>query len=176
MNNVKFLLSRSVIVGLCLVLLTGGTAVFATTEGGKKLLGFRPEVKISLSADVVRDSKPQPLDKKAVVKPGEMIFWNLVSENSGNANAEGYTTTAKIPDGTSYVAGTATGEASPRVSYSIDGGATFSDKPMIDEKQSDGSVKRVAAPVSMYTNILFKWENPLEAGSKLAAKYQVQVK
>lgn len=176
MHNAKSVFSRGVILLICLVLLTGGATVLARTEGGKKLLGFSPSVKISLSANVERDNKLQSINKQIIVKPGEIIHWSLVSENEGNGNAEGYKTVAKIPEGTSFIAGTAKGDASAKVSYSIDGGNSYSEQPLIEEKQADGSVKKVPAPVSTYTNILFQWENSLEAGQKLNAKYQVQVK
>ena len=176
MNKAKILLSRSVVVCLCLAILAGGATAFATTERGKKLLGFRPDVKILLSANVERDNKLQAMDKKTVVKPGEIIQWTLASENYGNANAEGFSSVAKIPDGTSFVAESAKSDDSVTVTYSIDGGNSFSKQPMIDEQQVDGSMKKVAAPVSMFTNIHFKWENSLEAGKKVTAKYRVSVK
>jgi uncharacterized repeat protein (TIGR01451 family) len=176
MNNAKFLLSRGMVACLCLVLLAGGATVLATTESGKKLLGFRPDVKILLSANVERDNKLLSLDKKTIVKPGELIQWNLVSENYGNASAEGYRSVANIPNGTSFVAGSAKSDSPAELAYSIDGGNSFSTQPMIEETQVDGSVKKVVAPIEMYTNVLFKWENSLEAGKKLTAKYLVKVK
>jgi hypothetical protein len=47
---------------------------------------------------------------------------------------------------------------------------------MIDEKQADGSINRVAAPVSMYTQVRFEWADALAPGGKLVASYQVRVK
>ena len=47
---------------------------------------------------------------------------------------------------------------------------------MIDEKQADGTIKKVAAPVSMYTQVRFEWADPLAAGGKMVASYQVRVK
>jgi hypothetical protein len=37
-------------------------------------------------------------------------------------------------------------------------------------------MKQVAAPVSMYTQVRYEWADPLAAGGKLAASYQVRVK
>ncbi len=176
MRNAKSVFSRSLILVFGLVVLTGGITVLAKTESGKKLLGFRPEVKISLTANVERDNKLQSIDPKVIVNPGEKIHWNLVSKNEGNANAEGFKTIAKIPEGTSYVNGTAKGEDSANIAFSIDGGKSFSNNPLVDEKQADGTVRKVSAPVSAYTNIQFQWENSLVAGDQLAAEYQVQVK
>lgn len=176
MRKGKSMFSRSVILVIGLVVLTGGITVLAKTERGKQLLGIRPEVKITLAANVERDNELQPIDSKVTVNPGEKIHWNLVSKNEGNADAEGYKTVVRIPEGTSFVSGTAVGDDSPKVSYSIDGGKAFSELPLIDEKQADGTIKKVPAPVSAYTNILFQWENSLLAGEQLTAEYQVQVK
>ena len=62
------------------------------------------------------------------------------------------------------------------VTFSLDGGKTFSKQPMIEEKQADGSVKQVPAPVDMYTQVRFEAERPLNAGEKFDAFYSVRVK
>jgi uncharacterized repeat protein (TIGR01451 family) len=116
-----------------------------------------------------------PLEKASVVKPGEVLDWTVVSENNGNAAARDYKAVAHIPRGTEFVAGTARADGAKAV-YSIDNGKSFSDKPMIDEKQTDGTVKRVAAPVAMYTDIRYEWSDPLAQGGKLSASYKVRVK
>jgi hypothetical protein len=46
---------------------------------------------------------------------------------------------------------------------------------MIDEKQADGTVKRVPAPLSMFTEIRYEWADPLAQGGKLSASYKVRV-
>jgi uncharacterized repeat protein (TIGR01451 family) len=136
---------------------------------------LRPEVKVQLSGSVKRDSRNLPLDKSIVVNPGEILDWTMTSENSGNAPALDYKAVGHIPRGTEFVAGSAKAD-SARTVFSIDGGKSFSAQPMIDEKQADGSVKRVPAPTSMYTEIRYEWADPLAQGGKLSASYQVRVK
>lgn len=135
----------------------------------------RPEVKVQLSAAVERDSELIPLEKAAAVKPGEVLDWTIVSENSGNAAAHDYKTVARIPRGTEFIAGSAKADGA-RAVYSIDNGKSFSDKPTVEEKQADGTVKRVAAPVAMYTDIRYEWSDPLAQGGKLSASYKLRVK
>jgi uncharacterized repeat protein (TIGR01451 family) len=134
-----------------------------------------PEVKIQLLGAVERDSKLMPLDKSTVVNPGEILDWTITSENSGNAAAFEYKTVGHIPRGTTFVADSAKADGAKTV-YSIDGGKSYSPQPMIEEKQADGSIKRVPAPVSMYTEIRFEWADPLAQGGKLSASYKVRVK
>lgn len=135
----------------------------------------RPEVKVQLAGAVERDSKLMPLDKSTVVNPGEILDWTINAENSGNAAALEYKTVGHIPRGTEFVAGSAKADGAKAV-FSIDGGKSYSPQPMIDEKQADGSIKRVPAPSSMYTEIRYEWADPLAQGGKLSASYKVRVK
>jgi uncharacterized repeat protein (TIGR01451 family) len=135
----------------------------------------RPEVKVQLSAAVERDSELVPLEKASAVKPGEVLDWTVLSENSCNAAAHDYKAVAHIPRGTEFIAGSAKADGAKAV-YSIDNGKSFSDKPTVEEKQADGTVKRVAAPVAMYTDIRYEWSDPLAQGGKLTASYKLRVK
>ncbi len=135
----------------------------------------RPQVKILLAGSVERDSALVPLDKSTVVNPGEILDWTIASENSGTGAAMEYKTVGHIPQGTTFVAGSAKADGANAV-YSIDGGKSYSAQPLIEEKQADGTVKRVPAPVSMYTEIRYEWADPLAQGGKLSASYKVRVK
>src|SRR5229473_66227 len=135
----------------------------------------RPQVKILLAGSVERDSALVPLDKSTVVNPGEILDWTIASENSGNAAALGYKAVGHIPQGTTFVSDSTKADGA-KTFFSIDGGKSFSAQPMIEEKQADGSVKRVPAPVSMYTEIRYEWSDPLAQGGKLSASYRVRVK
>ena len=62
------------------------------------------------------------------------------------------------------------------MTYSIDNGKNFSVQPTIEEKQADGSVKKVPAPASMYTQLRYEWADPLVQGGKVSASYKVRLK
>ena len=134
----------------------------------------RPEVKMQLSGAVERDSGLVAFEKTTVVHPGEILDWTIVSENSGNADARDYKVVGHIPQGTALVADSAKADGA-KTFYSIDGGQSYSAQPMIEEKQADGTVKQVPAPVSMYTEIRYEWADPLAQGGKLSASYKVRV-
>jgi len=157
-----------------LVLMIAGAAGFAQRHF---LLAnaARPEVNVQLAGAVERDSKLMPLDKSTVVNPGEVLDWTIDAANSGNAPALEYKTVGHIPRGTEFIAGSAKADGAKAV-FSIDGGKSYSAQPMIEEKQADGSMKRVPAPVSMYTEIRYEWADPLAQGGKLSASYKVRVK
>jgi len=135
----------------------------------------RPEVNVQLAGFVERDSKRMPLDKSTIVNPGEILDWTIDAENGGNAPALEYKTVGHIPRGTEYVANSAKADGA-RTVFSIDGGKSYSPQPTIEEKQADGSIKRVNAPASMYTEIRYEWTEPLAQAAKLSAAYQVRVK
>jgi uncharacterized repeat protein (TIGR01451 family) len=159
---------------LCLVAL-GAVAGFAQRHFAIAAAA-RPDVKVALAAAVERDNTLVPVEKANVVKTGEILDWTINSENSGNGAARDYKASSRIPAGTTFVPGSAKGEGSPEVTYSIDGGKTYWNVPTIDERQADGTVKKVAAPVSLYTNVSYQWADPLAPGGHVIASYKVRVK
>jgi len=136
----------------------------------------RPLVRIFLTGAIERDSKQIPVEKAGSVKPGEVVSFTMDSINEGDAPAREFRAVGQIPRGATFVAGSALGDANTQVSYSIDNGQQFSSTPLIEEKQADGSIKKVAAPVSMYTQVRFEWADPVAAGGKVVASYQVHVR
>jgi uncharacterized repeat protein (TIGR01451 family) len=135
----------------------------------------RPEVKVVLSGSVERDKKPISLDETVTVKSGEIMNWTITSTNEGNAPAREYKTTGVVPAGTQLVAGSVSADGSATVTYSIDHGKSFSAQPTVDERQPDGSTKKVPAPTSMYTQIRYEWVDPLNEGARLSAFYKVRL-
>jgi uncharacterized repeat protein (TIGR01451 family) len=100
--------------------------------------------------------------------------WTITSVNEGDAPANEYKAVGKIPAGTQFVAGSANAKGAT-VTYSIDNGKTFSATPTVDERQADGSIKKVAAPVSMYHQVRYAWSTPLNQGEQVNASYKVRL-
>lgn len=167
--------TRAIPLVVLAIVVMGGAAAFAQRQMMRAEDG-KPEVKVQLSGTVRRDGQAIALDKAESVQPGEVLEWKIVSENEGTAPAREYKTVGRIPAGTAFVAGSAVSEGGSVVTYSIDGGKTFSALPVIEEKQPDGTTKKVAAPVSMYTEVRYEWSDKLDAGTALTASYKVRVK
>jgi len=159
---------------LCL-LAVGGAVSFAQ-RAATKTSGGRPEIKVSLSGSVERANQSIPAAEAGQVNPGEVVTWAINSQNEGSAPAHHYQVVGQIPRGTILLPDSTQAEAKAAVTYSIDGGKTFSSQPTIEQSQADGSIKRISAPVSMYTQIRYEWSDPLAAGGRLTASYQVRVK
>ncbi|HEX5709375.1 MAG TPA: hypothetical protein VFX96_18885 [Pyrinomonadaceae bacterium] len=175
MNTLKRTFRMLPVVALALVVAGVGAAIAQRqiASGGSD---GRPEVKIVLAGAVERGEESVPLDKVESVKPGEVLRWNLTSVNEGAGAARDYKAVGEIPQGTTFIAGTAAAEQGSVVTYSIDGGKTYSTQPIIEERQADGTTKRVPAPVSMYTQVRYEWKDALASGGRVGASYKVRVK
>ena len=177
MNTSKKKMSASVVVALCMLLVgTAGAAAFAQRQLAARKSAGQPEVKVRLAGSLKRNDESLALDQVSGVHPGEILDWTITSANEGDAPARQYKTIGQIPQGTSFVAGSAVAEYDASVSYSIDGGQNFDSQPTIEVKQPDGTTKRTPAPASMYTQVRYEWSDPLAAGTTLSASYQVRVK
>lgn len=167
-------LLRPVPIVLASLLVLGTAAAVAQTKF-MVIRTARPEVKVMLSGSVERDSKLVSLAESGTVNRGEVMNWTITSTNEGNAPAREYKAIGIVPAGTQIVPGSVSADGSAKVTYSIDNGKNFSAQPMVDEKQADGSTKKVAAPTSMYTQIRYEWADPLNEGARLSAFYKVRL-
>src|SRR5215213_5948300 len=175
MNRFKNRRAAAPLLALCVVALVGGAA-FAQRQLRAAASAGRPEIKVALAGSVERGGARLALDQVENVKPGEILDWRIVSSNEGTGAARDYKAVGHIPEGTVLVPGTAAAESGSTVTYSIDGGKTFSTQPVVEERQADGTSKRVPAPVSMYTEVRYEWSDALAPGGKLSASYKVRVK
>jgi uncharacterized repeat protein (TIGR01451 family) len=175
MNRLKNRRAAAPLLALCVVALIGGVA-FAQRQLKSAASTGRPEIKVELAGAVERGGSRLGLDKVENVKPGEILDWQIVSSNEGTGAARDYKAVGHIPAGTVLVAGSAAAESGSSVTYSIDGGKSFSTQPVVEERQADGTIKQVPAPVSMYTEVRYEWSDAFAPGGKLSASYKVRVK
>lgn len=175
MTKLKKTFSALPVLAVLGLLLLGGAATFAQRQFKLIAVG-RPEVKVRLNGTVTRDNATLAVEKASTIQSGEILNWTITSENEGNAPAHDYKAVGQVPPGTQFVAGSATADGSATVVYSIDNGKTFNAQPTVEERQADGSVKRVPAPVSMYTQIRYEWADPLAQSGTLSASYKVRVR
>jgi uncharacterized repeat protein (TIGR01451 family) len=166
---------RALPLAALVLLVVGGVGVFAQRNYMIREAG-QPEVKIVLAGAVERGPERVALDKAGEVRPGEVLAWTITSQNDGTGAAREYKATGQIPQGTIFVAGSTSADGTASVTYSIDHGKSFTAQPTIEERQADGSVKRVPAPIAMYTQVRYEWSDALAAGGKLSASYKVRVK
>ena len=175
MNRLKNRRAAAPLLALCVVALVGGAAL-AQRQLKSAVGAARPQIKVELAGSVERGGARLALDQVDHVKPGEILDWQIVSSNEGTGAARDYKAVGHIPAGTVLVAGSASADSGSTVTYSIDGGKTFTTQPVIEERQPDGAVKKVPAPVSMYTEVRYEWSDAFAPVGKLSASYKVRVK
>ena len=172
--NSRYFVAK-LVLALCAMSAVAGFA--AQSETVTRALGVaRPAIKVQISGNVQRNNQFLALENVEAVSTGETLDWKISSLNEGDAAAQNYRVVGQIPKGTLYVADSAKGENAPLVTFSIDGGKTFSAQPTVEQKQPDGSVKTVPAPISTYTQVRYEWKNSFAAKSQLNAFYRVRVK
>jgi uncharacterized repeat protein (TIGR01451 family) len=143
----------------------------------------RPQLKLNLRAD--RQFKQrnaqgqtslqwQTLDpKQAAVLPGDVVRYTLSGTNTGKGNAKTITLTQAIPPRTVLIPNTVTvsSNTTGSVSYSVDNGKTFSNRPTIQVKG-----KPEIAPTSAYTHLRITLNQSIAPQSQIEAQYQVTIK
>lgn len=130
-------------------------------------------IQVKLVGSVERDNKEVSVETPDLqLKTGEVITWTIEAINSDTTPARDFSPTARVPAGTEYVADSATGAAA--IEFSIDGGISYSGKPMIRQRGPDNVMREVTAPTSSYTNIRFQMGNISPGVAKAA--YQTRVR
>ncbi len=117
-----------------------------------------------------------PLADGQAVAPGGQILYTVRLTNTGDTEARRPQAIGPVPVGTVYVENTAPSVDGVIVAYSIDGGKTFSAKPVMVVTAPDGTTHTVPAPLDRYTTIQWNWDSSLAAGTQQAVSYQVQVR
>ena len=127
----------------------------------------------------------EPLD---TVFPGDEVLFVIFCEKYSTDLAKELSVSALVPENTSYVPKSATGDREETIDFlemeearevelffSVNGGEDFSKPPLVFDVEMGGiTISRVAKP-EMYTNI--KWVLPkgLEPGEKLVLQYRIRV-
>jgi len=165
---------------LALLICGGALAMSATRLPGITTAAIpvtaAPKVVVTLKGEVKRADKTLVVDGGPILQQGEIIDWHVVSVNKGDGAAKAYEAEAQIPAGTELVAGSPRSQGGAAILFSIDHGKRFSSQPMIEKRDSNGVAQMVPAPISMYTDLRYKWPGELAAGATLEATYQVRIK
>ena len=110
------------------------------------------------------------------VTPGDVVEYVLAYENRGDAAAKDANIDDPIPKGTTYLAGSATGEGA-EITFSADGGRTFAPAVRLtyEVRLPSGAVeKRVATPAE-YTHV--RWTlKQVPPGAAGKVSFRVRVK
>lgn len=157
---------------IAMLLLILGTVSASAYGNGPSLAGTMEAHKIVLGTEnreiAVSAEKVYPLDK---------LEYTLRYRNVGDAPAAGVNLVGPIPTGTVYLEKTATESGAARPRFSIDGGKSFHEAPVVYTVVNAAGVeeRRTATP-DMYTHIMWDVASVLEVGKEVSVSYRVQVK
>lgn len=128
-----------------------------------------PEVTwISLEGSLL---KPAPR-----LQPGDVVRYTISGNNRTEQPISGLVLNDDIPQNMVIVIGSARVEGgTAQITYSADGGKTYSPSPMIRETRPDGTfVSRPANPEE-YTHVRWTFTDPVAAKSSVGGSYQVRL-
>jgi uncharacterized repeat protein (TIGR01451 family) len=186
-------MKRQLLLGLSLlgfataVPALGSTPVLANLQqAGTSIVQniLQPKVKLNLGAEkkvVTTDAKGQklvswqPLEGSVTVQPGDILRYTVASQNAGDKPAKNLVVTQPVPQQTSYVLESARANGAV-LTFSIDSGKTFVERPMVTVKLADGQEELRPAPASAYTHARWDYHNSLAPMSTVKATYEVAVK
>lgn len=135
-------------------------------------------LEISTSREVVEKvdgkevRKIVPADR---AEPGQALIYTIKYRNDGDETATNVVIDDPIPEGMSYLPGSATEKG--ELSFSIDDGKTYKKPSLLTYEitNPDGSKEKRTASPELYTNI--RWQIPeIAAGAKGEVGFRVKIK
>ncbi|HEV8304192.1 MAG TPA: hypothetical protein VGQ25_04485 [Gemmatimonadales bacterium] len=110
----------------------------------------------------------------AVATPGDVIRYTLVFTNVTAGPVKNIQFVDPIPQGSVYVLGSAAADRPVRVEYSIDGGKSYSARPVIAVIE-DGKTVEQPAPRERYTHVRWTVLGSLASRAKVTAEFRTQI-
>lgn len=153
----------------------------ASTSIVKQLM--QPKVQLELGAqkkEIALDAQGkeqvtwQPLQGEVQVQPGDVLRYTLSSKNAGEKPAKDLVLTQPVPAKTTFVLDSARANGA-KLTFSIDGGKTFVQKPMVTVKLADGKEELRPAPAEVYTHVRWDYSESLAPMAAVNATYEVTV-
>lgn len=109
------------------------------------------------------------------VLPGDVIRYSLRFTNTQAEPVRNVVFSNPVPQGLRYVMESATATAANvAITYSIDGGQTYSAQPMIEVVES-GERRDVPAPAAMYTHVRWTVEGWVQPGAQVTAEFRAEL-
>jgi uncharacterized repeat protein (TIGR01451 family) len=156
---------------------TSGSAIAQNVKTqGQIQLRLEVEKQVVAQDQYGKQSKTwTPLKGQAVVQPGDVLRYTLLSENKSDRQVNNLTLNQPIPKGMVYMLKSTSVTNNTKVTYSIDGSRSFVENPTIQVTLPDGKVETKPAPASAYTHIRLQIPS-VAAKTIVKATYQTQVR
>ena len=168
-KQMKFLqIALPVVMGLALA---GGSAAAQEERAPEALV-------ISATIHPSEQARPQTIDAldrdPDRVELGDMVEYRLVFTNITERPVNNIQFTDPLPEGMHYLQGTAGADREDvDVEFSLDGGTSYSEQPMV-EVVVDGRIELRPASPEDYTNIRWTVHGEVQPDASVAAAFQVR--
>lgn len=183
-------ISLGAIAFLATVPFMSGTPVLANLrEVGAVIaqnLQPQPQVQLRLGVEkkVVQQNQQgkqqttwQTLQGKVVVQPGDVMRYTVSGANNSDRPVKNLVITQPIPKQTTYVLNSVTTKnKGAKITYSINNGKSFVEKPTIQVKLPNGKLETRPAPAELYTQLRFNFTDLIAPATVVSAAYQVKVR
>lgn len=145
----------------------------------------QPQVALSLGAEkkIIRNQQGkqqvswQTLQGNVTVQPGDMLRYIVTGKNNSDRPVNNLVFTQPIPKQTTYVLNSVTVKNNTaKVTYSIDNGKSFVEKPLVQVKLPNGKIVTRPAPAELYTHVRWKFGQAISPKADVNATYQVRVR
>jgi len=156
-------------VQLALVWILVGTAPLAAQNAEPKPLVITAS---NLTADSAKGAGAER--KNAMARPGDVLGYSLAFTNTTSGTVNNVQFVDPLPRGLVYRTGSARADKSVRIEYSIDGGKSYTARPMIAVTEAGRRVEK-PAPAESYTHIRWTMSGPLASGAQVTAGFQAEV-
>jgi uncharacterized repeat protein (TIGR01451 family) len=120
----------------------------------------------------------QALQGKAAVQRGDVLRYIVSGANNGSSPVKNLIINQPVPRGMVYKLKSATvnPNTGAKITYSVDGGRTFVENPIVKVTLPNGKVDTQPAPAKAYTNIRWNFGTSVAAKTTVKGTYEVQVR
>jgi len=127
----------------------------------------------NLTADSAKAAGAERQDR-SMARPGDLLAYSLAFTNTTSGTVNNVRFVDPLPKGLVYKSASARADKPVRIEYSIDGGKSYTARPMIAVVEQGRQVEK-PAPVQSYTHIRWTVSGPLAAGAQVTAGFQAEV-
>jgi uncharacterized repeat protein (TIGR01451 family) len=127
-----------------------------------------------ITAHNITAEAAQDRDAKGMARPGDEIRYTLVFTNLTQGAVKNVQFVDPIPQGLVYVPGSAAARQAARLEYSIDGGKTYAEQPMVAVVEGGKTVQK-PAPRERYTHVRWTVLESVAPGAQVTAEFRAQV-
>lgn len=134
-----------------------------------------PQALVITAMNVTAEAAEREGADSGATLPGDVIEYRLTFTNHTEGAVSSVVLNDPIPEGLTFVPGSVTASREDvTVDYSIDGGVSWSDQPLVEVTVGE-QVETRPAPAESYTHVRWTVTGAVTPGAEVLARFQVRV-